>query len=76
MTVKSNFCGGQQPAAFLSGRGCSLTMIGNYAMVGVLSVGDITMIEFICNLNMNLNLSVNANCEHSYGLTLLWSFVR
>ena len=33
------------------------------------------MIEFICNLNMNLNLSVNANCEHFYGLTLLWSFV-
>lgn len=32
------------------------------------------MIEFICNLNMNLNLSVNANCKHSYGLTLLWSF--
>ncbi len=44
-------------------------------MVGALSAGDITMIEFICNLNMNLNLSVNANCEHSYGLTLLWSFV-
>lgn len=34
------------------------------------------MIEFICNLNMNLNLSVNANCKHSYGLTLLCSFVR
>lgn len=33
------------------------------------------MIEFICNLNMNLNLSVNVNCKHSYGLTLLWSFV-
>ena len=33
------------------------------------------MIEFICNLNMNLNLSVNANCKHSYGLTLLLSFV-
>ncbi len=33
------------------------------------------MIEFICNLNMNLNLSVNANGKHSYGLTLLWSFV-